>query len=75
MECQFEHLTGQEDVFESIIAGSSTAVAIVVTFSDNDTYAFNAYVRSVSHSQSMDEVNRSTIVLKVTGDITHTTVA
>jgi len=71
MECQFEHATGQEDVFESIIAGSSTAVAIVVTFSDNDTYSFDAFVRSVSHSQSMDEVNRSTIVLKVTGDITH----
>jgi len=75
MECQFEHATGQEDVFESIDAGSSTAVAVVVTFSDNDTYSFDAFVRSVSHSQSMDEVNRSTIVLKVTGDITHASVA
>ena len=71
IECQFEHATGQEDVFESIDGGSSTPVAIVITFSDTDTYSFNAFVRSVSHSQSMDEVNRSTIVLKVTGDITH----
>ena len=35
LECQFEHATGQEDVFESIDAGSSTAVAVVIT-TDNE---------------------------------------
>jgi hypothetical protein len=75
LEVQYEHVTGQAGVFDAFDQNSATPTAIVITFSDNDTYSFNAFVRSISHSQSMDEVNRSTIVLKVTGDITHTAVA
>lgn len=73
VEVQFDHDDdGQEDAFESLIAGSSTSVTVAVVLSDLDVYSFEAFVRSISHSQSMDEVNRSTIVFKVTGDVTHT---
>lgn len=72
VEVQYDHDDlGQEDAFESLIAGSSTSVTVVILLSDGDVYNFEAFIRSISHSQSMDEVNRSTIVLKVTGDITH----
>lgn len=72
VEVQYDHDDdGQEDAFESLIAGSSTSVTVVILLSDGDAYNFEAFIRSISHSQNMDEVNRSTIVLKVTGDITH----
>ena len=73
VEVQYDHDDlGQEDAFESLIAGSSTSVTVVILLSDGDVYNFEAFIRSISHSQSMDEVNRSTIVFKVTGDVTHT---
>ncbi len=75
LEVQYEHATGQAGVFDAFDQNSSTPTSVVITFSDNDTYTFDAFVRSISHSQSMDEVNRSTIVLKVTGDVTHASVA
>ncbi len=73
VEVQYDHDDdGQEDAFESLIAGSSTSVTVVALLSDGDAYSFEAFIRSISHSQNMDEVNRSTIVFKVTGDVTHT---
>ncbi len=73
VEVQFDHDNdGQEDAFESLIAGSSTSVTVVILLSDGDAYNFEAFIRSISHSQNMDEVNRSTIVFKVTGNVTHT---
>lgn len=73
VEVQYDHDdNGQEDAFESLIAGSSTSVTVVIILSDGDLYNFEAFVRSISHSQNMDEVNRSTIVFKVTGNVTHT---
>ena len=73
VEVQYDHDDdGQEDAFESLIAGSSTSVTVVILLSDGDAYNFEAFIRSISHSQSMDEVNRSTIVFKVTGNVTHT---
>jgi len=73
VEVQYDHDDlGQEDAFESLIAGSSTSVTVVALLSDGDAYSFEAFVRSISHSQNMDEVNRSTIVFKVTGNVTHT---
>ena len=72
LEAQFDNDdNGQQDVLESFEAGSATAEAIVITTSDSDTFSFNAYVRSFSISQNMDEVNRVTMVLKVSGDVTH----
>jgi hypothetical protein len=72
LEAQFDNDDGgQQDVLESFEAGSATAEAIVITTSDSDTFSFNAYVRSFSISQNMDEVNRVTMVLKVSGDVTH----
>ena len=72
IEAQFDNDdAGQQDVLESFEAGSATAEAIVITTSDSDTFSFNAYVRSFSISQNMDEVNRVTMVLKVSGDVTH----
>ena len=72
LEAQFDNDdAGQQDVLESFEAGSATAEAIVITTSDSDTFSFNAYVRSFSISQNMDEVNRVTMVLKVSGDVTH----
>ena len=73
VEVQYDHDDdGQEDAFESLIAGSSTSVTVVILLSDGDAYNFEAFIRSISHSQNMDEVNRSTIVFKVTGNVTHT---
>lgn len=72
IEAQFDNDdAGQQDVLESFEAGSATAEAIVITTSDSDTFSFNAYVRSFSISQNMDEVNRVTMVLKVSGNVTH----
>jgi hypothetical protein len=74
IEAQFDNDdAGQQDVLESFEAGSATAEAIVITTSDSDTFSFNAYVRSFSISQNMDEVNRVTMVLKVSGNVTHAT--
>lgn len=73
VEVQFDHDDdGQEDAFESLILGSSASVTVVILLSDGDAYNFEAFIRSISHSQNMDEVNRSTIVFKVTGNVTHT---
>ena len=72
IEAQFDNDdAGQQDILESFEAGSATAEAIVITTSDSDTFSFNAYIRSFSISQNMDEVNRVNMVLKVTGDVTH----
>ena len=74
IEAQFDNDdAGQQDVLESFEAGSATAEAIVITTSDSDTFSFSPYVRSFSISQNMDEVNRVTMVLKVSGNVTHTT--
>ena len=72
IEAQFDNDdAGQQDVLESFEVGSATAEAIVITTSDSDTFSFSAYVRSFSISQNMDEVNRVTMVLKVSGNVTH----
>jgi hypothetical protein len=74
IEAQFDNDdAGQQDVLESFEAGSATHEDIVITTSDSDTFSFNAYVRSFSISQNMDEVNRVTMVLKVSGNVTHAT--
>ena len=55
VEVQYDHDDlGQEDAFESLIAGSSTSVTVVALLSDGDAYSFEAFVRSISHSQNMD---------------------
>ena len=72
IEAQFDNDdAGQQDVLESFEAGSATAETIVITTSDSDTFSFDAHVRSFSVSQSMDEVNRVNMVLKVSGNVTH----
>ena len=74
IEAQFDNDdAGQQDVLESFEAGSATAETIVITTSDSDTFTFSAFVRSFSISQSMDEVNRVNMVLKVSGNVTHAT--
>ena len=72
MEVQFDHDdTAQGAIWDDFTAGTSRTV--VITFSDSDTYTFTAFVRSMSHSQAIDEVNRATIALKITGAVDHTT--
>ena len=72
VEVQFDHDdTGQGAIWDDFTAGTSRTV--VITFSDADTYTFTAFVRSMSHSQSIDEVNRATIAFKITGAVDHTT--
>ena len=72
VEVQFDHDdTGQGNLWDDFTAGTSRTV--VITFSDADTYTFTAFVRSMSHSQSIDEVNRATIAFKITGAVDHTT--
>lgn len=72
IEAQFDNDdAGQQDVLESFETGSATPAGIVITTSDSDTFTFNAFVRSFSITQSMDEVNRVNMVFKVTGNITH----
>ena len=76
IEAQFDNDdAGQQDVLESFEAGSATAETIVITTSDSDTFTFSAFVRSFSISQSMDEVNRVNMVLKVSGNVTHASVS
>jgi len=75
IEAQFDNDdAGQQDVLESFETGSSASAAVVITTSDSDTFTFGAHVRSFSVSQNMDEVNRVTMVLKVTGNIVHASV-
>ena len=75
IEAQFDNDdSGQQDVLESFEAGSATADIVVITTSDNDTFTFTAFVRSFSITQSLDEVNRVNMVLKVTGNVTHASV-
>ena len=72
VEVQFDHDdTAQGAIWDDFTAGTSRTV--VITFSDSDTYTFTAFVRSMSHSQSIDEVNRATIAFKITGAVDHTT--
>ena len=72
VEVQFDHDdTAQGAMWDDFTAGTSREV--IITFSDSDTYTFNAFVRSMSHSQALDEVNRSTIAFKITGAVDHTT--
>ena len=74
IEVQLDDATdaGQQDVLESVEAGSATAEAIELTLSDGDKFSFSAFVRSFSVSVNIDEINRASIVFKVTGDVTHT---
>ena len=72
VEVQFDHAdTAQGAMWDDFTAGVSKTV--VITFSDADTYTFTAFVQSMSHSQSIDEVNRATIGFKITGAVDHTT--
>jgi len=72
VEVQFDHDdTAQGAMWDDFTAGTSRTV--VITFSDSDTYTFTAFVRSMSHSQSIDEVNRATIAFKITGAVDHST--
>ena len=73
IEAQFDKDdAGQEDVLESFEAGSATSEDIELTLSDGDKFSFSAFVRSFSVSVNMDEVNRASIVFKVSGNVTHT---
>ena len=74
IEVQLDDATdaGQQDVLESFEAGSATAEAVELTLSDGDKFSFDAFVRSFSVSVNMDEINRASIVFKVSGNVTHT---
>ena len=72
MEVQYDNAaTGQDDMWNDFQTGTSRTCK--VTFSDGDDYSFTAFIRSMSFTQSLDEVNRSTITFKVTGAPEHTT--
>ena len=72
VEVQFDHDdTAQGAMWDDFTAGTSRHV--IITFSDSDSYTFTAFVRSMSHSQAIDEVNRATIAFKITGAVDHTT--
>lgn len=72
MEIQFDHSDGSQGaLWDDFMTGTSRALK--VTFSDADYYEMTAFVRSISHSQAIDEVNRATIAFKITGGVSHTT--
>jgi len=71
MEIQFDHADGaQGALWDDFMTGTSRTLKVL--FSDGDDYSMTAFVRSISHSQAIDEVNRATIAFKITGGVQHT---
>ena len=72
VEVQFDHDdSGQGLMWDDFTSGTSKTCVLI--FSDGDNYSFTAFIRSMSHSQSIDEVNRANITFKITGAVDHTT--
>ena len=71
MELQFDHDdSGQGEMWDDFESGTSRACT--VSFSDGDNYTFTGFIRSMSFSQAIDEVNRANVTIKITGGVDHT---